>query len=138
MANQKNIRTIYAILSKLGIKDEKEELVYQYTDGQTTSLKAMRDRQAEQMIADLSAQLKEQTKEQEQKRSKMIRSIYSIAYDLNLTHVVNGKLKVETSRLNALAERLSPQTKPLQQHSYKELVTLVTIFKKYYKQQLQK
>jgi hypothetical protein len=57
---------------------------------------------------------------------------------MNITLVTKKEIKVDTKRLEALTKRLSPQKKGLQQHTYDELKTLITVFNKYYKEELNK
>ena len=124
------IQAIYAGLSNQGLRSEKESLVSQYTDSRTTSVREMKKHEALDLISFLNGD----KKDNRDKRGKMIRYIYSVAYNMNMTKEVEGKVKVDTERLEALTKRLSPQKKGLQAHSYKEL----PIFNKYYKEGLNK
>lgn len=126
----KYIRAIYTVLEKEGLKEEKEVLVQQYTDYRTTSVRQMTEEEARALLGALAPV--------EQDRGKMIRKVYSYAYRLNMTKMVQGQEKVDLSRLNALVERLSPQHKQLHEHTYSELVILVSLVGKYYYEQLQK
>ncbi len=134
MLENKYIAAIYAGLRAKGLQDQKEELVSSYTNERTTSTRGMTKREA----LDLIAYLNGDQNNKEDKRSKMIRYIYSLAYQMNMTQITKKKTKVDTERLNALAKRLSPQKKGLQEHTYDELKTLVSLFNKYYKEQLNK
>ena len=77
-------------------------------------------------------------KKKEDKRGKMIKFVYSLAYQMNMTIVGEEETKVDTKRLDALVKSLSPQKKGLQEHTYDELRILVTVFNKYYKEGLNK
>lgn len=134
MLAKKYISAIYAGLSAKGLQDQKEELVSSYTDGRTTSTRGMTTAEALNLISFLNG---DQNKK-EDKRSKMICYIYSLAYQMNMTLITKEKTKVDTERLDALVKRLSPQNKGLQEHSYDELITLTTLFNKYYKERLNK
>jgi hypothetical protein len=132
----KYISSIYAALAAKGLqaKEDKEMMVSQFTDGRTISVRDMQTAEAMALINKLNGDKKDTN----DKRSKMIRTIYSYAHSLNMTKLVNGLSKVDTERLDALTKRLSPQKKGLQAHTYEELPKLVTIFAKYYKEQVNK
>lgn len=134
MLENKYISAIYTGLKSKGLQDQKEELVLSYTNDRTTSTREMRKQEALGLIAFLNG---DQKKEKD-KCSKMIRYIYSLAYQMNITVITKEKTKVDTKRLDALCKRLSPQKKGLQEHTYDELKTLVTLFNKYYKERLNK
>lgn len=134
MLAYKYISAIYAGLSTKGLEEEKESLVSQFTDKRTTSTREMKKTEALDLIAFLNGD----NKSKKDKRSKMIRYIYSMAHQMNMTVTTAKKTKVDTDRLNALVKRLSPQKKGLQEHSYKELITLTSLVQKYYKEGLNK
>lgn len=134
MLGRKYISAIYAGLSAKGLKDEKESLVSQYTDGRTTSTREMKQEEALGLISFLNGDKKSKV----DKRGKMIRFIYSLAYQMNMTITTDEKTKVDTTRLNALVKRLSPQKKELKEHDYEELTIVTSLVQKYYKQRLNK
>lgn len=132
----KYISSIYAALAANGLssKEDKEEIVSQFTEGRTTSVREMQVSE----VMNLLHKFNGDKKNVNDKRSKMIRTIYSYAYSLDITKTVGDKTKVDTERLDALVKRLSPQKKGLQAHTYDELIVLVTIVQKYYKEQVNK
>lgn len=134
MLERRYIAAIYAGLNSKGLQDQKETLVQSYTNNRTSSTRSMSKSEALDLISFLNGD----SNKEEDKRSKMIRYIYSLAYQMNITLVTKKDTKVDTKRLEALTKRLSPQKKGLQEHTYNELKTLVTLFKKYYKEGLNK
>ncbi len=132
----KYISSIYAALAAKGLqsKEDKEMMVSQFTENRTTSVREMKTAEAMALINKLNGDKKDTN----DKRSKMIRTVYSYAYELNITKIVGDLTKVDTERLDALTVRLSPQKKGLQKHTYDELIILVTIFTKYHKEQINK
>lgn len=129
------ISAIYIKLKKLGLEEEKEQLVSDFTNGRTTSVRNMMVKEAQDLLKGLTTP---SDKANAEKRVKMINTIYSLAYQMNITRLINSEVKVDTTRLNELIKALSPQKKGLQAHKMEELTVLVTIVKKYYKQGLQK
>lgn len=127
---QKYIKAIYAGLHSTDKNKYKEDLVASFTDGRTTSVREMSTQEALDLIKHLSDEGK-----QDQIRGKMIKAIYAICYNLGFTHS-NGDLDKE--RMQGLVKTLSPKNKSLQDHSYKELQVLVSLFQRYYRQQLKK
>lgn len=134
MLEYKYISAIYAGLSAKGLEEEKESLVSQFTENRTTSTRAMKVHEALDLIAFLNGN----QKSKKDNCSKMIRYIYSMAYQMNMTITTAEKTKVDTNRLEALVKRLSPQKKGLQAHTYNELKILTTLVQKYYKEGLNK
>lgn len=132
----KYISSVYAALAAKGLqaKEDKEMMVSQFTENRTTSVREMKTAEAMALINKLNGDKKDIN----DKRSKMIRTVYSYGHSLNITKIVGTETKVDTERLDALTIRLSPQKKPLQKHTYDELTILVTIFAKYYKEQVNK
>jgi len=134
MLDKKYIIAIRTGISKKGYKDKegmKEELVSQYTYGRTTSVRAMKTVEALELISYLSSGQKEA-------RKKMMRKVYALAYEMNITCIVDRQRKVDTKRLDNLINQLSPQKKGLQKHNNKELRTLISVLEKYYRQELKK
>lgn len=134
MLDKKYISAIYAGLNAKGLQGQKEELVSSYTDERTTSTREMKKSEAIKLIAYLNIG----SESKKDNRAKMFKKIYALAHEMNITKSIKGKTKVDTKRLDALTKHLSPQNKGLQKHSYDELKTLVTLFKKYYKNRLNK
>lgn len=129
------IAAVYANLKKLGLEEEKEQLVSQFTNERTTSVRNMKIREARVLLQSLQTSADQKAT---QKRVKMINTIYSLAYQMNITLLSGENIKVDTTRLNELIKALSPQKKSLQAHNNKELTILVTIVKKYYNEGLKK
>lgn len=129
------IKAVHATLNEQGVIEQKQQLVFQFTDERTTHVHEMNIGEARELLRALG---NDNDPEAAEKRVKMIRTIYSLAYQMNMTCVKNGETKVDTKRLDELVTKLSPQKKGLQAHTAKELTTLVTIVKKYYRERLQK
>lgn len=122
------IRSIRAALADKGLMEQKESLVYQYTNERTTHISEMSQGEALELLAKLN-----EGDKPEDQRAKMIRLCYSLGYQMQL---VGEDGKIDKPRFDALIQRLSPQHKDIGSHSYEELKMLCTVFRKYYNEWL--
>lgn len=125
MVEKKYIRSIRAAIADGGMEEHKESLVHQYTNGRTVHISEMTTQEALQLIAKLN----EGKIKPEDKRKKMIRLCYSIAYQCEL---VDDRGELDKKRFSALVERLSPWNKGLQEHDYEEMKILCSIMRKFH------
>lgn len=120
--NQQNKR-LHQLLGDLKLsKEAKEDLVYRFTNGRSTSSASMSVTECDAMINELARNLKNSRAE---KMDKMRKKIFSICHDLQW-ELPDGK--VDQEKLNNWLMKYGFKHKPLNDYSEKELPTLVTQF----------
>lgn len=128
------IKTIHAILSKMGKsndKEYKEHLVLQFTKGRETSTKGMYYAEAKAMIASLNeiAPKSEEDIKAERMRRKILALARKMGWELD-----NGK--VDIRRVDNWCRNNSTLKKGINKHKYSELPALVSQFQNVYKSYL--
>jgi hypothetical protein len=116
-------KQFYAILKTLngrGIDLSKDELVSDYTNGRTKSLKEMTPYEYKQMIINLNSFV---SNSDALKEDKMRKKILSIAHELNWT-LPNGK--IDWPKLNAWLLKYGYLHKELNRYKLSELPQLVS------------
>ena len=124
--NEQSIR-LHTILGKLGIeKEEKEDLVYQITNGRFNSTKALTFLECDALIKGLQAKIPKEVLDyaRTDKSDKMRKKIFSICHEIRWT--INGK--VDTKKLNEYLLKYGYLHKPLKDYEDKELPILITQF----------
>jgi len=119
-------KLLHALLNATQLTDMKEELVLSYTGGRTEHSSEMSYTECEQLINAL-----------QQDTNKMRRKILSICHQLGwyvrkneVLQLSNGRPILDMQRINDWCIKYSAQHKPLNDHSKKELRTLVTQFQR--------
>ncbi|MGQ0738376.1 MAG: hypothetical protein ACT4OJ_04885 [Bacteroidota bacterium] len=135
------IAGIHTALRVRKMHEQKNSLVYQYTNGRTESVAAMTFTEAHELLK----MLNNQKTEKKEPREKMIRSIIAMAREMGVItrkQVVteNGlEWKSDYSQFNHwLLTKSSAKKKTLNLCSYGELNTLVTQYKAIYQSWLKK
>lgn len=116
MTRTNYIRTIYAIINRLGLN--KEELALQYSYGRTELLREMHDVEIREMARELR-------KAAPDPADKMRKKILSMAHEMNW-ELHSGK--VNMAKVNAWCMKYGQYHKPLMDHTRNELAHLVTQF----------
>lgn len=112
---------LHLLLGKLGIDTEqRHELVHQFTNGRTTSSKALTAVECNQLIHTLEKQVNDGEGE---KLYRMRRKMFSLSHDLGW-ELPNGK--VDRARLDGFLAKYGPGKKPLMHLSVAELVKAIT------------
>lgn len=123
----KQIKMIRFLLAKCGVNEEhdKEDLVYEYTDGRTASLSDMRHRETVALVNALNARLNPD----KLKRDKQVGKILSLAHEMHW-ELKSGK--VDMARVDNFCLTQTKQKKTLKEFTDAELPKLVTLFEKVY------
>lgn len=134
---KKYIIQLRTIISKQGLsEEEKEDLVYNATNGRTTSIREMHTAEAIALREALNGK-PEQPYEIGKKR-RMKRQILALVHEMGWQYETEeGKLKVDMKRVNAYCESRGYLKKPFDDYTEKELPRLVAQFKKMHKNYLQ-
>ncbi|WP_338813637.1 hypothetical protein V9L05_19895 [Bernardetia sp. Wsw4-3y2] len=138
--NNTQIRIFNSILNRKNLRDNKKEIVFEYTEGRTESTKEMTSDEIQKFI-----DFHNQTSNISQKRNarpfrktafdyeqqegnnmrRMIIGICREAFDMNTD---DGK--ADMKRIYSCVEKLGYLKKGLNSYTYKELTTLVTQFER--------
>lgn len=143
MANKHQIRRFYSILNRKHLRDNKEEIVEEYTDGRTTSVSEMKEEEIQAFIdfhsqkhpmKHNSAAFKgsvyrdyessEEGRESNQMRRKII-AICRDVFDMN-----TEDRKADMRRIYACVEKLGYLKKSMNSYTHEELRLLVSQFEK--------
>jgi len=134
MITTNQIRRIYGILGRLGIRNMKEQMVMEASQGRTASIKELSHLEAVELIRHLSNLEAEQNQAEgnADKANKQRRRILSICYQMPPEKgfvkydASAGKHTVDLERLDKfLCSPRSIYKKPLQKHSTKELSRVI-------------
>lgn len=126
MSNQAQVKAIYTLLGKLGLRDEKESIVGSFTGGKTTSVRTMAFNEAKALIGHLKSM-----DPRDRKSEKMRNKILSIAHEMNW--ITPGTEKVDMEHVNNWCLQYGHGKKKLDDYKYNELPTLVSQFEEVYK-----
>lgn len=134
-------KRLHQLLNELRIKGEKETLVAAHTQGRTTSSREMYDYEAAQLISTLTVEKmkrdgkllpasqvpepKEKTPNEWVKAQKMRRKMCSLAHTILWKDHLG---KADIKRINNWCIKNGKYKKALNEHSYKELIQLVSQF----------
>lgn len=119
----KQIKFVWGLLHRAGLKEEKEKLVWEFSEGRTTSLNEMNQEETQELINALLGEDKSTS------RQKQLRKVFSQMHEMGW-ELTDGKVDID--RLNAWAVKYSPLHKPVDQYKENELPQLVTAFGKMY------
>lgn len=123
----KQVKLIRFLLNQCGLSDEldKAEIVFEYTNGRSTSLKEMTQRETSALINVLNERLSPA----KAKRDRQVSKILSMAHEMHW-ELQDGKVDME--RLDVFFLTRTPQKKKLAEFTDAELPGLVTLFEKVY------
>lgn len=113
-ANVAQIQKLHVLLNKLGIIDEKQQIVYNTTEGRTTSSKELSFDEARQLIMSLS----------EYDPKERIKSlVFSLAYKAGIIYgSTDTDKKINTAKLNLFIREKGTIKKNLNEMDYSELI----------------
>ncbi|MBD2769725.1 hypothetical protein IC235_17685 [Hymenobacter sp. BT664] len=125
-------RRLHQLLNQAGISGEdKQALVYAFTNENSTSSKHLLSVQAQGLIQHLEEQLglavTAPTPEQEEASDKMRRKMISLCHEMRW--YIDGTGKVDMNRLNGWCQARGFGKKVLNQYTYAELTKLLSQFK---------
>ena len=121
----KQHRQLFALCNKLRIeKEQREELVYKFTNGRETSSAEMLEPECDKLIAHLHSLGKPSVNDP---ADKMRKKILSICHDM---HWETPSGKIDWSRLNNWLAKYGYMHKSLNSYTLEELPTLVTQFER--------
>lgn len=108
------IAKLHILLNNIGIADQKAEILYNYTDGRTTSSKDLNFDEAKRIITNLS----------EYDPNQRIKSlIFSLAYQAGIIYgTTDADKKMNAAKLNMFLWERGAVKKELNQMQYNELV----------------
>lgn len=116
---------IGALINKLNLQDQKNDMVRGFTNGRTDSRADMYMNEAADMIRHLK-----KLDPEEQKCEEKRRVIISMAHECGYRKP--GTTKVDMVRLDGWCTKYGKFKKKLNQHNYKELLELIYQYKQYY------
>ena len=134
------IRQIYGIMGRLGIRDMKDDIVLGASEGRTSSMRELTREEAVALAASLrshqAASLRSQSQDSdehpgENKRRRILSICYQLPSHLGFTRYDAQKQRhvIDTVRLNGfLCSPKSIFKKPLNRHTSKELSKVITQF----------
>jgi len=130
MRNQVQNKQLHLLVKELNITpDNKEELVYSFSNGRETSSANLTHAECQGLINHLRAMKSGQR--QEDKADKMRKKVLSICHEMNWK-LPNGKL--DWNRINAFLYKYGYLKKTLNDYTEKELPMLITQFENLLKQ----
>lgn len=122
----KQVKLIRFLLNQCGLDElDKVEIVFEYTNGRTTSLKEMNQRETTKLVNTLNERLNPV----KAKKDKQVGKILSMAHEMHW-ELPDGK--VDMKRLDAFFLTRTPQKKKFREFTDAELPGLVTLFEKVY------
>lgn len=139
MANQEQVKAIYTLLGKFGLRDEKESIVRSFTANRTDSTRAMKPAEAAALIGHLKSMDVVDTRSE-----KMRKKILSMAHEMGwsssakATEDKQAKRKIDMEHVNNWCKSRGYLHKPLDDYTYNELPRLVSQFEQVYKDYLKK
>jgi len=128
----------FALLKQLGIKtdDERHELIYDFTDGRTSSSKDLTEVEMNLLITRLRRQssgtISAGFTPRNDAANKMRRKIISMAYQIGWTERTPNGDKADMLRINGWCHKFGYLHKPLNDYALPELPRLVTQFENMY------
>ena len=127
--NKSQLICINTLISKLQLQKEKKDMVNGFSSGRTETSKELSFDEATAMISYLKS------RDPDEKRSENMKNyIIQMAHQM-FWHLPNTR-KIDMKRLNNWCIKFGYLHKKLDDHSYKELPTLVTQFEKVLKDYL--
>jgi hypothetical protein len=134
MATKQHIIRIRTMLSRLGLNSLKDDMVLGFTNGRTSHISEMTDAEALEMAANLQAEINKEN-EKGKAMNRMRRTVISTAYEMGWA--TPGDWKTAIQRIDEFnTGSHGKYKKKMQEHSYDELVNLVTQFRQTYKKHL--
>ncbi len=113
-ASKAQLQKLHALLSNLGLVDQKQEMVYAMTDGRTTSSKDLSMDEARKLISNLA-------KYDPKERQKNL--IFSLAYKAGIIYgESDADKKMNAAKLNMFLKERGVVKKELNQMNFDELV----------------
>jgi hypothetical protein len=142
--NNTQIRIFNSILNRKGLREHKQDIVFEYTEGRTTSTKEMYEEEIQKFIDthNQTSNISQKRNvrpfrktvddyeqgEEERQSNTMRRKIIGIcreAFDMN-----TEADKADMKSIYACVEKLGYLKKNLNSYTYEELITLVTQFER--------
>lgn len=132
MSSPAQIAKIYTLLGAHGLRDEKENIVSAFTAGRTTSVRAMKDKEAAALIGHLVS-----LDPLENSATKMRNKIISMAYEMRWTKPTgSGVHIIDMDHVNNWCKSHGYLKKRLDDYTYSELPKLVSQFEEVYRSYL--
>ncbi len=129
-------KRLHSLLNKTNLTPLKPDLVCSFTDDRTTHSSEMNDEEATELCNYLQDELNKGTGENEGVRmNRMRRSVISMAYEMGWASAGDWKTALDKINLFSIGKH-GKFKKALQDHSYQELVQVVTQFRQLYKKHL--
>jgi hypothetical protein len=131
------IQKVFGLLKQLGQSGEEERrnVVYHFTQGRTTSLRALTDLELHELSRSLALQVVQQPRSKEvQSADTMRKAILRMAHEMEWE--LPGTTRVDMERVNAWCIKYGHLHKKLNAYKYAELPRLVSQFEKVYEDYL--
>lgn len=130
------ITCIQTLLTKHGLRDEKESIVESFSGGRTTSLRELRITEAQMLIGHLKS-LEPSNARAERMRNKILSIAHEMGWYTSPTSP-RAERKLDMRRVNNWCLKYGYLHKLLDEYTYEELPKLVTQFEEVYKDMLRK
>jgi len=132
--DKKYIIQIRTIITNRGLTEEdKEDLVSQFSNQRTTSIRAMKTTEAIALIKALNGE--SDTFRPDNRLNRMQRKILALAHEMDW-ETEDGKINMD--RVNGFCKMRGYRKKTFNDYTEKELPKLITQFEKMYKNHLEK
>ncbi|MBT1702938.1 hypothetical protein [Chryseosolibacter indicus] len=132
MSTTAQIKKIYTLLGKHGLRDQKDSIVLSFSAGKTTKVSRMSFNEAAALIGHLVS-----LDPEENSISKMRNKILAMAHEMNWTKVTgNGVHALDIEHVNNWCISKGYLKKKLDDYTYSELPKLVSQFEEVYKSYL--
>lgn len=121
--NTKQNSRLHGLLASLGLTEEKENIISEFTEGRTKSSRDLSEEEADALIEKLEA-------DEGQRADHMRKTIISRAYEIGWgNNRTREAIKDTVAKINEWCNTHSYLHKPLNSYTLKELPKLVTQFK---------
>lgn len=137
-------RRLHQLISLIGLNaDSKEMLIHTYTEGRSISSADLLQSEANNLIAHLETMQRASTTDE--RCNKMRKKILSICHQMGWyrrfrgqLRFINGKPELDMEAIGTFCTTKGPYKKGLNEHTYKELVVLVSVFERLQQSELTK
>ena len=129
-------RAFFVMLKEMGAADryDRQQLIRQWTNGRTISVKAIKEKEAQEILSKYRDSQKPNGPSQQKNTKQFLpgqnqrRKIISMAHQMGWQKEVKGEIKIDMKRVNEWCKKVGKFKKELNQHTVQELTELVAQF----------
>lgn len=132
-------KRIHQLIGQLNISAEiKAEMVFSFTENRTGSTSEMSYDEAKYFISYLEQEAKKRELKENSPENRMRKKVLAICHNLGWYQrneggklvLKNSKPQLDWRRIDGFCIERGPYKKKLQEHTYQELITLISVFEK--------